>query len=50
MDGQAGVLMAQALFDLTPKPRRVAHGQSPVAEHPGKAELAAIALKHDAGQ
>ena len=50
MDGQAGVLMAQALFDLTPKPRRIARGQSPAAEHPGKAELAAIALKHDAGQ
>ena len=50
MDGQAGVLMAQALFDLTPKPRRIGSGEAPAAEHPGNAELAAIALKHDAGQ
>jgi diacylglycerol O-acyltransferase len=50
MDGQAGVLMAQALFDLTPRPRSIRRGRSPMAEHPGKAELAAIALKHDAGQ
>ena len=50
MDGQAGVLMAQALFDLTPKPRRIESGRPLAAEHPGKAELAAIALKHDAGQ
>ncbi len=50
MDGQAGVLMAQALFDLTPKPRSIRHGEARTAEHPGKAELAAIALKHDSGQ
>jgi diacylglycerol O-acyltransferase / wax synthase len=50
MDGQAGVLMAEALFDLTPRPRRIRRGKSPKAEHPGNAELAAIALKHDAGQ
>jgi len=50
MDGQAGVLMALALFDLSPKPRRIARGVLPVAEHPGKTELAAAALRHDAGQ
>ncbi|MGZ5252389.1 MAG: wax ester/triacylglycerol synthase family O-acyltransferase [Caldimonas sp.] len=50
MDGQASVLMVQTLFDPTPKPRRIRHGQLPAAEHPGKAELAALALKHDAGQ
>ena len=50
MDGQASVLMAQTLFDPTPKPRRIQRGQLPAAEHPGTAELAAIALKHDAGQ
>jgi diacylglycerol O-acyltransferase len=50
MDGQASVLMAQTLFDLTPKPRRIQRGQLPAAEHPGMAELAAAALRHDAGQ
>ena len=50
MDGQASVLMAQTLFDPTPKPRRIQRGQLPAAEHPGTAELAAMALKHDAGQ
>ena len=28
LDGQAGVLLAQALFDLTPKPRRIARGKA----------------------
>ena len=50
MDGQASVLMAQTLFDPTPKPRRIQRGQLPAAEHPDMAELAAIALKHDAGE
>jgi WS/DGAT/MGAT family acyltransferase len=50
LDGQAGVLLAQALFDVTPTPRRIARGKAPRAEHPGMAELAAAALKHDAGQ
>jgi diacylglycerol O-acyltransferase len=50
LDGQAGVLMAQTLFDLTPQPRRIPHGHVPDAEHPGMVELAAAALKHDAGQ
>ena len=49
LDGQAGVLLASALFDLTPK-ARLAHGAGAHAEHPGIAELAAAALKHDAGQ
>jgi WS/DGAT/MGAT family acyltransferase len=38
LDGQAAVLLGQALFDL------------PAAEHPGLGELAAAALAHDAGQ
>jgi diacylglycerol O-acyltransferase / wax synthase len=50
VDGQAGVLLAQALFDLAPKPRRIPRGEKPLAEHPGMAALAAAALKHDAGQ
>jgi WS/DGAT/MGAT family acyltransferase len=50
LDGQAGVLLAQALFDVTPKARRVPRGAATRAEHPGLAELAAAALKHDAGQ
>jgi diacylglycerol O-acyltransferase len=50
VDGQAGVMLAQALFDLTPKPRRIAPGEAVPAEHPGMAELAAAALKHDVGQ
>ncbi len=50
LDGQAGVLLAQVLFDLTPKSRALT-GQSGLrAERPGMAELAAAALKHDAGQ
>ncbi len=50
LDGQAGVLLAQALFDLTPVPRRVPKGPKARAEHPGMGALAAAALKHDAGQ
>jgi diacylglycerol O-acyltransferase len=50
VDGQAGVLLAQALFDLTPKPRAIPRSAGKRAEHPGLAELAAAALKHDAGQ
>jgi diacylglycerol O-acyltransferase len=50
MDGQAGVLMALALFDISPKPRRIPGGKLPAAEHPGTAELALAALRHDAGQ
>ncbi len=50
LDGQAGVLLAQALFDVTPTPRPVVRGRQAPAEHPGLAALAAAALKHDAGQ
>jgi len=50
LDGQAGVLLAQALFDATPQPRQLPRGAAALAEHPGKADLAAVALRHDAGQ
>jgi len=50
LDGQAGVLLSQALFDATPGPRAIPRGAGHHAEHPGLAELAAAALKHDAGQ
>jgi len=51
LDGQAGVLLAQVLFDVTDKPRAVPRSRrAEPAEHPGMAELAAAALKHDAGQ
>ncbi len=51
LDGQAGVLLAQALFDLSARPPALPRGAARhPAEHPGMAELAAAALKHDAGQ
>lgn len=50
LDGQAGVLLSQALFDLSPKPRAIGRGTGPPAEHPGLAALALAALRHDAGQ
>jgi WS/DGAT/MGAT family acyltransferase len=50
LDGQAGVLLSQAMFDVTPKPRALPRAAGVHAEHPGMAELAAAALKHDAGQ
>jgi WS/DGAT/MGAT family acyltransferase len=50
MDGQASVLLVQTLFDLTPEPRRIRRGRLPAVEHPDAAELAAIALRHDAGE
>lgn len=51
VDGQSGVMLANTLFDLTPRPRRVTRRAAALpAEHPGGAELAAAALKHDAGQ
>jgi WS/DGAT/MGAT family acyltransferase len=53
LDGQAGVLLARAMYDLTPRARAVRRPQGPSAsasEHPGMAELAAAALRHDAGQ
>lgn len=53
LDGQAGVLLARALFDLAPRARRprAARGAvEPAPAEPGMAELAAAALEHDAGQ
>ncbi|HSC62306.1 MAG TPA: wax ester/triacylglycerol synthase family O-acyltransferase [Caldimonas sp.] len=50
LDGQAGVLLAQALFDVTAKPRQVPRGVGAQGENPGKVALAAAALKHDVGQ
>jgi WS/DGAT/MGAT family acyltransferase len=50
VDGMAGVLLAQALFDLGPVSRRIAPHAALPAEHPGRAALAAAALRHDAGQ
>jgi WS/DGAT/MGAT family acyltransferase len=50
LDGHAGVLLAQALFDVTSKAGRIRRGAAAHAEHPGLATLAAAALKHDAGQ
>ena len=53
LDGQAAVLLARAMYDLTPRPRAVRRPQGTGAghgEHPGMAELAAAALRHDAGQ
>jgi WS/DGAT/MGAT family acyltransferase len=51
LDGQAGVLLAQALFDLRAKPAAMPRpGRALAAERPGMATLAAAALKHDAGQ
>ena len=50
LDGQAGVLLAQALFDVTPKPRALPRARATAVEHPGVVELAAAALRHDAAQ
>ncbi len=50
VDGQAGVLLARALFDLEPKPRALPRAGPVRPEHPGMAELAAAALRHDAAQ
>ncbi len=53
LDGQAGVLLARTLFDLSPRPaavRRAEEAPPGAAEHPGALDLAAAALRHDAGQ
>lgn len=53
LDGIAGVQLAQALFDTAPDATAPRHGRrakAPAAEHPGAVALAAVALKHDAGQ
>jgi WS/DGAT/MGAT family acyltransferase len=50
LDGQAGVLLARALFDTSPKPPPLPRNAMPPAEHPGMLDLAAAALRHDASQ
>ena len=50
LDGQAGILLAQALFDVTPQAGRHPRGKPALAEDPGNMALAAVALRHDAGQ
>ncbi len=53
LDGQAGVLLAKALFDVEPNPRprpRADRAATEAPERPGAAALAAAALAHDAGQ
>ncbi len=50
LDGQAGVLLSQALFDMTPAPRALPRGHAAQPEHPGTLALAAAALRHDAAQ
>ena len=55
LDGQAGVALAGAMFDVSPEP--LPTGKSPrasragaVAEDPGVVQLAAAAFRHDAAQ
>jgi WS/DGAT/MGAT family acyltransferase len=50
LDGLAGVLLANVLFDVTPRPPRFRRAPAHATEHPGPAQLAAAALRHDAGQ
>jgi diacylglycerol O-acyltransferase len=54
LDGQAAVEMVKALYDVTPKPRRVARRPveeaSVQAEHPSPGDLIAGALRHDVAQ
>ena len=53
VDGQAAIMLARLLFDLTPRGRRIppeASNQVSPGEHPGLGTLAAAALKHDAAQ
>jgi WS/DGAT/MGAT family acyltransferase len=53
LDGQAGVELARALFDPTPKPRRIAKAKTNATasdEHPWAGALIAGALRHDASQ
>ena len=52
LDGQAAVMLARVLFDLTPRGKHIppeARQISP-GEHPGLGTLAAAAVKHDAAQ
>jgi WS/DGAT/MGAT family acyltransferase len=51
LDGQAGVLLARTLFDVSPRPPAIRRpARAGAAEHPGAIELGAAALRHDAGQ
>ena len=53
LDGQAAVLLARVLFDLTPRGKRpppAVAGQASHGEHPGLGTLATAAVKHDAAQ
>jgi WS/DGAT/MGAT family acyltransferase len=51
LDGQAGIVLARTLFDVSPHPAPPEPtGQGMPAEHPGWLELGAAALRHDAGQ
>ncbi|MBK9362805.1 MAG: wax ester/triacylglycerol synthase family O-acyltransferase [Rubrivivax sp.] len=51
LDGQAGIVLARTLFDLSPRPPPVPRAKDAMAaEHPGLVELGAAALRHDAGQ
>lgn len=51
LDGQAGIALARTLFDLAPRPPPVPRARgAAAAEPPGPIDLAAAALRHDAGQ
>ena len=51
LDGQAGVLLARTLFDVSPRPPAIRRRKTAEpAEDPGWVELGAAALRHDAGQ
>lgn len=51
LDGQAGVLLSQVLFDTSPEPPPVRRrAAKTTGEHPSMVELASAALKHDAEQ
>lgn len=50
LDGQAGVLLSQVLFDTSPAPPPPRRPPITPAEHPSLVELAGAALKHDAEQ
>ncbi|WP_416462575.1 wax ester/triacylglycerol synthase family O-acyltransferase [Rubrivivax gelatinosus] len=49
LDGKAGVLLAQTLFDPSPEPPPRPRGRARRAEDPGTLALAAAALARDAG-
>lgn len=51
LDGQAGIELARTLFDPSPRAPAVPRARGRIAaEHPGAVDLAAAALRHDAGQ